>query len=59
MAVSESLTRTDPLAYPVDTHARSASSGRSKEEWCERSDGTKHGPYRRFLDAKLAREGVI
>lgn len=47
----------DPLACPVDTHARSTSSGRSREEWCERDQGTKHGPYRSFLDAKLASEG--
>jgi antitoxin component YwqK of YwqJK toxin-antitoxin module len=47
----------DPLACPADTHVRSTSAARSREEWCERSSGTRHGPYRSFLGAERASAG--
>jgi antitoxin component YwqK of YwqJK toxin-antitoxin module len=46
-----------PLACPPGTHARGLQGNSLIQEWCERSDGTRHGPYRSFDGNARAAEG--
>ncbi len=46
-----------PLACPSDTHARSSIAKELSQDWCERSNGTRHGPYRSFRGKLRSAEG--
>ena len=46
-----------PLVCPTGTQAKTSHDASITQEWCARSDGTRHGPYRSSSNGAKSSEG--